>query len=356
LPKAPNLTVIRAARPPFVRRVPIGFSWRKLACDIPLSAKLLALARTGRYRVLHAVEEAVFPAVPVAAACGLKLVYDMDSSIPDQLVEKWPRLAGLRAPLEWAERWAMRRADAVLPVCQALADKAARHAPDTPRWILHDVAFEAAEAAEVEDLRAVHGFGGPLVLYVGNLESYQGIDLLLRGFSRTAGGTLVVIGGLERHIEEKRALARALGVEGRVLFLGPRPVRHLSGYLGQADVLASPRLKGVNTPMKLYSYMLAGKAICATDIASHRQAVDEDCATLAPPEPEAYGRALERLTKDARLRERLGAAARLRVRSRFSYELYRERLLAAYRSLGLQNEARGVRAGRAQAADSLALE
>jgi hypothetical protein len=37
----------------------------------------------------------------------------------------------------------------------------------------------------------------------------------------------------------------------QVHFLGPRPISTLDGLFRRADVLVSPRLKGLNTPMKM---------------------------------------------------------------------------------------------------------
>lgn len=328
----PNLRIIRAPRPPLVRHVPIGFSWRKALCDGPLSAALLRLAASRRYAVVHAVEEAIFPALVAARTFGLCAVYDMDSSLADQMMEKWPALSAARAALEGMERLAVRGADVVLPVCQALADKVAAHAPGKPCWVLHDVAFETEDAGAVEDLRAVYGVEGPLALYVGNLESYQGVDLMLEAMAALGprAPTLLVIGGKPGDVAARRSQADALGLGERVRFLGPRPLANLAGYLRQADLLLSPRLKGVNTPMKIYSYMLSGRAIAATAIVSHTQVLDESCAALGPPEPVGFAAAIARLLEDEALRSRLGAAARARAKERYGYDAYRAKLLEAY--------------------------
>ena len=76
-----------------------------------------------------------------------------------------------------------------------------------------------------------------------------------------------------------------------------------------ADVLVSPRLQGRNTPMRVYSYMQAGRAIVATAIPTHTQVLDDSCALLAAPTPESYADALSRAS-DAETRDRLGQAAR----------------------------------------------
>ena len=62
-------------------------------------------------------------------------------------------------------------------------------------------------------------------MYVGNLERYQGIDLLLEGFRHTLrrvpSASLVIVGGREDDIHRYRGMADRLGILSRVHFLGP---------------------------------------------------------------------------------------------------------------------------------------
>jgi glycosyltransferase involved in cell wall biosynthesis len=167
------------------------------------------------------------------------------------------------------------------------------------------------------------GLAGPIVMYVGNLEPYQGIDLLLESFARVLRRThadLVVIGGAAADVAAYRARA------ARRHFLGPRQVGELAVNLAAADVLVSPRLHGNNTPMKLYSYLHSGKPLVATDLPTHTQLVDATVAILAAPTPEAFGDAIVRVLEDPALRVEIGAAGRRLVEERFTYRVFRERL------------------------------
>lgn len=136
--------------------------------------------------------------------------------------------------------------------------------------LLQDVSLvDEAAVGEVTDLRAALGITGPIMLYVGNLEPYQGIDLLLEVLGlwpsrRSHGLRSSWIGGIPRRIEAYRQKATELGLSGHAHAVGPRPVTDLGAYLAQADVLASPRLSGANTPMKIYSYIDSGGSVLAT--------------------------------------------------------------------------------------------
>ena len=116
-----GLKILRTPALPGLRHVPIGISWKKLVCDLLISGRLLSLALTRRYDVIHAVEEAVFPAILLRSSSHARVVYDMDSMLGEQLVSKWKLLRPVQRALRAMERAVIRRADAVFAVCSDLA-------------------------------------------------------------------------------------------------------------------------------------------------------------------------------------------------------------------------------------------
>ncbi len=332
----PGMRLIRAGRPPGIGSVPIGISWQKLVCDLWLIGKMMQLLRRNSYDVVHAVEEAIFPAVALNLFARRKLIYDMDSSLTDQLTEKWRLLRPMRNLLQLFERAAVRRSHAVFAVCEDLAAKVRPWIGAERVLVLPDVPMGNALADDkIEQLKALIGPEQIMALYVGNLEHYQGIDIMLEGLAACSvtNVRLIIIGGAAAHIAQHRDLARSLGIADRVHFLGPRPVANLNAYLTQADILVSPRTLGQNTPMKVYSYMQAGKAILATNIRSHTQALDSSCAELVPATPSGVSKGLQKLAEDAELRRRLGHSAREKVEREYSLPVFQRRLQDGYRKL-----------------------
>jgi glycosyltransferase involved in cell wall biosynthesis len=189
--------------------------------------------------------------------------------------------------------------------------------------------------AEVpESLAERTGERAPIVLYVGNLEPYQGIDLLLAGFAlalpRVPAARLVVIGGDPERIREHGAAAAAAGIAASVRFLGPRPLARLGDYLRQATVLVSPRIRGTNTPMKVYSYLASGRPLLATRLPTHTQVLNDEVACLVEPEPEDFARGLTALLADAALRERLADNAQRLAEREFTHAAFVGKLLRFY--------------------------
>jgi glycosyltransferase involved in cell wall biosynthesis len=331
----PGMKLFRARRPPGVRNVPIGISAQKLACDVCLIASMVQLVRRHRYDVIHAVEEAIFPAALLSSfAPTPKLIYDMDSSLSDQLTDKWRLLKPFHRLFEALERQVVRRSSATLVVCEALAVKVRPWTLEERVTVLPDIpTCGEALATPADSLRAIAGKDGTLGLYVGNLERYQGVELLMAAVAALPPGVsfkMIVIGGEPKDIGQCRERAGRLGAAQRLIFLGKRPLGHLGSYLAQADVLVSPRILGTNTPMKIYWYLQAGKAILATDIRSHTQVLDAECALLVKPTPDAMAAGIRRLVDDAQLRETLGAGALEKSGRECSPQAFRHRLLTAY--------------------------
>jgi glycosyltransferase involved in cell wall biosynthesis len=324
---APGARIHRIRPWPRPAAVRPGLSLAKLWCDLFMFGKAFRLARTGNYDLVHAVEEAGFMALAIGALFGVPYVLDMDSSMASQIVERYRWTRPLHGTLRWLETLPMRRAAAVVPMCEDLAVEARRHCRGEVH-VLRDVSLlrDGEGAGEHEDLRADLGLEGPVVMYIGNLERYQGIDLLLESFQRVAAANplaaLVIIGGAPPDIAHYRAQVLALGLSGRVHLVGPRPVTRLGHCMSQADVLVSPRIQGTNTPMKIYSYLDSGRAVVATDLPTHTQVMSANEAVLVPPEPEAMAGAILELLDDPAWRERLAANAQALVQRRHSLEAF----------------------------------
>jgi glycosyltransferase involved in cell wall biosynthesis len=336
-----GMRLVRISAPPGIRNIPIGFSVKKLVCDLWMAIAAYRLIFRNHYDVVHSVEESVFIALAARPFGKFRVVYDMDSLMADQIAEKWPKAGPIIPMLRWIERQAMSRADLVLPVCEAIAARA-RAATD-PRLVhlLPDVAFPPPDnLANAEDLRTHCKLPGPLALYVGNLEGYQGVGLAMEALAAVPEAkrcNLIVIGGTPTTIDEHKKMAAAFGLHDNVIFLGQRPIALLGSYLRQADILCSPRLKGVNTPMKIYSYMAAGRAILATDIVSHTQVLNDECALLTAPTAAAMADGFMRLAGDETLRSRLGSAAATRATKEYGLDAFRARLQRAYADLAARS-------------------
>ncbi len=178
------------------------------------------------------------------------------------------------------------------------------------------------------------------LMYVGNLESYQGIDLLLESFAlvinKTDKADLVIIGGESADILKYQIKAKELGIDHKVHFCGSQPTNYLGLYLAQADILISPRIKGKNTPMKVYSYLESGKPVVATNLLTHTQVMNDRVAILAKPNAEDFSQGILSLINDYNLRLKLGSAGKQLVQEKHSYTAFSQKLNTLYDYLKLE--------------------
>ncbi len=187
-------------------------------------------------------------------------------------------------------------------------------------------AVVAPDGVDLEQARApvsIPPHTTPWLLYLGSLHPWKGVETLIRALPHVKRpAELHIVGGNEQRIAELRKLAEELNVALRVVFHGPVEPGRRFEYIHQADICLLPLtdtgLGGRYTsPLKLFEYMAAGKAIVASDLPSMRQVLtpEQDALLVPTGEPEAFARAIEQLLENPDLRLELGSAAATRANS-----------------------------------------
>ncbi len=298
-----RLRIFRAARVPGVRRVRIGPSKTKVALDLALYLRARGLLKKNQYDLLHTHEEAGFFGVGLARRWKLPHLYDMHSSLPQQLSNfKYSRSKALLSLFTRLEERTIRSAGAVITICPELQSYVSERYPHVTSLLIENVADNQivfpAEPGLQEKIRSELRLNGEkIVLYYGTLEPYQGIDLLIESAAHALRSSprplrFVVVGGQEEQVRRYQQQARAAGVDGSFSFTGFVPPQAIPSYVALADVLVSTRQSGTNSPLKIYSYLRSGKPIVATDHVTHTQILTSEVAVLAAPTAEAFSRAV----------------------------------------------------------------
>jgi glycosyltransferase involved in cell wall biosynthesis len=158
----------------------------------------------------------------------------------------------------------------------------------------------------------------PTVGYAGHLYAWKGVDVLLQAITDLPDARLLIVGGHEKEPDLARlqALAGELRVADRVTFTGSVAPSKVAAHLAQAQVLALPNpASAISThftsPLKLFEYMAAGRAIVASDLPAIREVLqDGETALLVEAgSPAAFAAAIARLFADRALAERLARNA-----------------------------------------------
>jgi glycosyltransferase involved in cell wall biosynthesis len=257
----------------------------------------------------------------VPAALRPPLVYESHGFAPEVAAElpalvATARPAGARklARLAAKEALVWRAAAGYVTITQALADLLReRFGPRANVAVIPD-------GVRIEpDRRYVPPPEGPAVVgYAGHLYAWKGVDILIEALERVEGVRGLIAGGHEQEpdMARIRAQVEARNLGARVELTGLVAPAEVPPLLERAAILVLPNLATAissrfTSPLKLFEYMAAGRAIVASDLPAIREILrDGENALLVPAgDARALAAALRRLVEDPALRERLGRAA-----------------------------------------------
>jgi glycosyltransferase involved in cell wall biosynthesis len=193
------------------------------------------------------------------------------------------------------------------------------------------------------ELRAQH-LGRKLVLFVGRLVYYKGVDVLVRAM-QGVDADLVVIGGgpLESHL---RQLAAEIGIADRVNFLPPLQDEELHAWYHAADVFCLPSVaRSEAFGLVQIEAHAAGTPVVSTALPTGVPYANQDGKTglIVPPgDAPALSAALARLLADDSLRSRLGRQAQVRALRDFTVPRMVKDTLAVYAEAREIHAARGA--------------
>ena len=337
----PGVRIIRVANPLGVKNIPIGPSGHKLFFDFLMLLKGIPLMLRNRYDVVHAVEDAGIAGWLLCRLNGAKLVFEKHSDPASH--RDTPFKNFILSLYKAVETFTIRRADAVIGTGEGLVAQARAVAPGVQAHYILDIPSslvepDPARAAAVR-ARLQQRAEEVLVLYVGSFAVYQGIDLMFesipRVLARARAVRFIIIGGTPEEITARQRALAAKGAEGAVTFVGKVAPDVLPDYLAAADILLSPRLSGINTPLKLLDYLKAGRAIVATDNTANRQILDEHCAVITAADPDAFAAGVSVLAGDTARREAMGKTGRQKIERLFNFTEFKRRLKVCYDGLNL---------------------
>ena len=339
----PGLRVFRCLRPPFIKDVKIGPSLAKIPLDAMMVLTVLRRALTQRYDVVHSHEEGGLIGVLFAAVLRIPHLYDMHSSLPQQLANfAFSRSIVMRRAFLAIERLMIRRSRVVIVICPSLGEDVREIDPQAQTVLIENApgsADDPASPAQAAAIRRALALDdkAPVVLYTGTFEAYQGLDLLLGAMalvhSTRPDARLVLAGGKPEQISRAREQARAAGIERVTSFAGERPASEIPAYLLAADVLVSPRSRGTNTPLKIYQYLRSGKPIVATRLLTHTQVLSDQTAILTGISAREFADGILAAINDSDRAAKVGKRARELAETKYSYEAYLERTRQACAAL-----------------------
>ena len=333
--RLPNVRIHRIPKVPGIHRIKIGPSIRKLPLDFLLMIKTAAWASTGRFDCLHTHEEAGFWGAALGRWFRIPHLYDMHSSLPQQLGNfQFTKSLILVRLFEKMEAWVLKHSSAVITICPDLQEHVQKWFPGKLSHLIENVVDYGMVFGERDRSSRIRESldlsGKKTVLYTGTFEPYQGLDLLIDSaravFDAVPSARFLLVGGHPGQVADYKQTVKDKGLESCFLFTGQVPPQEVNSYIRCADALVSPRTRGTNTPLKIYAYLRSGVPIVATRLWTHTQVLDDRIAILTDATPEAFGRGIVKALTDLRSAGAVRRNATALAGERYGYRTYLEKL------------------------------
>jgi glycosyltransferase involved in cell wall biosynthesis len=199
---------------------------------------------------------------------------------------------------------------------------------------------EDGDAAVLEEYGLCGSSGAgdehPNLLYAGRLVRWKGVEYLIQAMPHVEpASTHLWIAGEGPYEETLRDMARQLGVEERVHFLGKLEQRKLAALYRSCSCLVATSFVNETFGMALCEAMACGAPVVASDFGGFREVVEDGVTGLLakPQDPTDLARKINMVLADPPLARRLGQAGRERVLAMFSWHAVADRLEEVYRCL-----------------------
>lgn len=203
--------------------------------------------------------------------------HDLESWNPSRAKERWAQPL-----LHLLDRAALTRSQAVVSLTDDFRQLLARMGWRDPAevTVIAD-AFDDRQIAPGDRVAARQLLAlpadAPLIVYSGMTFAYRKLDMLQQAFAslqaQFPNARLALVGGRPAEIEQLRAQAAALGITNVVTYTGQIDQAQIVPYLHAADLLVIPDTVTDITasPLKLFEYMAAGRAVILPDIPALRE-------------------------------------------------------------------------------------
>ena len=336
----PGLTVRRARHLPGIAAAPLGPNWARPVLDMSLLAAAQREASDFRPHLLHAhLHEGIAIGAALRFRHRIPLVADLQGSLRAELIDH--RFISARSLLSrtvgWMEAWLVRRPDCILTSSSGARLLLAMSGVPPSRVValpdgvdLNQFRPRSPDPALVRELGLA---GKRIVVFLGVLTDYQGVDLLIdaapRLIRRCPGAHLLVMGYPNE--EHYRGIVRERGLDRVVTLTGRVPYTEAPYRLALGDVAVSPKWSVTEANGKLLNYMACGLPVVAADTPVNRELLGDNGLYAPPGDAEALADRLCDLLSDPSGAAERGRSLRNRAVAEFDWGAIVARLVELYR-------------------------
>ncbi len=333
---------VRTLRIPWYRRLAAGPSVHKFYIDLLLLWKVLQTCWSFQPDVIHAhLHEGIVIGKIASFVFRVPVVADLQGSLTDEILDhgfipQWPWLVRTS---RWIEEQINRMPHQLIASSINTAQLARGHsrAEETALVIEDGVDAQLFHPRPFDPvLRARLGIGpaDKVVVFIGVLSPYQGIDLLLESMPmvlREASPVKFLILGYPD--EGYRQRARELGVDRDAIFTGRIPYSEAPRYLALGDIAVSPKMSQTEANQKLFAYMAMGLPAVVFDNPVNREILGELGVYVENGSSLAFAEAIVSLLKSESRARELGEAGFRKASAEYTWDSAGRKLERVYRRL-----------------------
>ena len=337
----PDFPVDRIPSIPWYGKLEAGPSWHKPYLDLLLLFKALKVARSFKPHLIHAhIHEGAFIGAILKKILRVPMLFDCQGSLTAEITDhKFVKPGSLlQRFFAMLERWINHRSDFIVasagPTVDLLLNDGVPR--ERVRALIDGVDTDQFKPHPKEEIRARLGIPNNcrVISYLGLLNSYQGVDLLLEAAAnlKSQGAKLhyLIMGFPEERYREK---AEQLCIEEIVTFTGRIPYEEAPLYLSAGDIAVSPKISLTEANGKLFNYMACGLPTVVFDTPVNREILGDAAVYATFGNVEELAGAIGRLAGDRELREELGRLARERAVKEHSWRTRGRELYQVYKDL-----------------------
>jgi rhamnosyl/mannosyltransferase len=251
----------------------------------------------------------------------LVTTYVMDAIMNDVWGSRLLARAGTRFYNQFQTSFVVRKSSLVISLNRTYARKS-RFLSQVPRDKIR-ISYQGTDTDRFLPRKSVYGplmqfktAGCVILLALGRLVPYKGLDVLMRAFkevSESRENVYLAIGGKGPLERELMRLSRSLNLVDRIGFLGYVPDQDLVDLINTSDIVVSSSVTDLeNVPIAILDAMACGKPVIVSDVGGARDQVENGrVGIVVPPKRiDKLASAMERLIDDEGLREQYGRQAR----------------------------------------------
>jgi glycosyltransferase involved in cell wall biosynthesis len=337
-----GIPTIRIPSVPWYHKLSAGPSWHKPYLDILLFWRALVAARRFRPDIIHAhLHEGAFLGIFLKKILRVPLIFDCQGSLTAEMLDHgFIRRGSLLCRLfRFLEGIINTGTDFIVASSRANAADLAeswRVPADKVRGIIDGVDTAVFRPYPRDEARRALNLppDRPTVIFLGVLNRYQGIDLLLETAQilrqRGTAPHFLVMGFPDGKYREK---AEALGVGALITFTGRIDYDKAALYLCAGDIAVSPKISLTEANGKLFNYMACALPTVVFDNPINREILGDTGVYARQGDPADLAARIEELMQNPGQLRELAGRVRAKAEQEHSWRARGEELVAIYRKL-----------------------